>query len=131
MCSHVLLSWRLRCALVRVAHAGQFMDGDEDEDGVKLRERHASFRTGAGHRIQWQNSRLASSKKYRRRWTDASMTQDTAGGCIASGKYPANTGHMVRMKRSEAWSKFLAYEGCCQVWHAAGWFWTCIITAEG
>lgn len=72
----------------------------------------------------------------RRRWMeggqdDAPMSGDGAGGDGGGGGgdggddlIPAarmdmpgigNTGHIVRMRRGEAWSKFLAYEGCCQV----------------
>lgn len=59
------------------------------------------------------------SKKTRRRWLEGE--DDSLGGgddFIPVGRLDqvANTGHIVRMRRGEAWSKFLAYEGCCQVW---------------
>jgi hypothetical protein len=59
------------------------------------------------------------SKKTRRRWLEGE--DDSLGGgddFIPVGRQDqvANTGHIVRMRRGEAWSKFLAYEGCCQVW---------------
>lgn len=59
------------------------------------------------------------SKKTRRRWLEEEG--DSLGGgddFIPVGRQDqvvANTGHIVRMRRGEAWSKFLAYEGCCQV----------------
>lgn len=58
------------------------------------------------------------SKKTRRRWLEDE--NDSLGGgddFIPVGRQDqaANTGHIVRMRRGEAWSKFLAYEGCCQV----------------
>jgi len=61
----------------------------------------------------------ANSKKTRRRWLEDG--DDSLGGgddFIPVGRQDqivANTGHIVRMRRGEAWSKFLAYEGCCQV----------------
>ena len=73
----------------------------------------------------------ASKRGGRRRWMedghdDAPVSVDGDGGGGGGGDdlIPAarmdmagvgNTGHIVRMRRGEAWSKFLAYEGCCQV----------------
>ncbi|WIA31955.1 hypothetical protein OEZ86_002812 [Tetradesmus obliquus] len=111
-------------------HGGgsQYMDsGTIDEDEVHLREQHANFRMGAGQRLQRQGSMKnaamsAGSRKGRRRWMEGSQddSQADADAGVGSDLIPAsrgegNTGHIVRMKRGEAWSKFLAYEGCCQV----------------
>lgn len=94
---------------------------------MHLREQHANFRMGAGQRLQRQGSMKnaamsAGSRKGRRRWMEGSQddSQADADAGVGSDLIPAsrgegNTGHIVRMKRAEAWSKFLAYEGCCQV----------------
>jgi hypothetical protein len=94
---------------------------------VHLREQHANFRMGAGQRLQRQGSvknaaMSAGSRKGRRRWLEGSQDDSHADADAGAGSdlIPAsrgecNTGHIVRMKRAEAWSKFLAYEGCCQV----------------
>jgi hypothetical protein len=104
-----------------------FQAGTIDEDEVHLREQHANFRMGAGQRLQRQGSvkiaaMSAGSRKGRRRWLEGSQddSQADADAGVGSDLIPANrgegnTGHIVRMKRAEAWSKFLAYEGCCQV----------------
>jgi hypothetical protein len=58
------------------------------------------------------------SKKTRRRWLEEENDSISGGDdFIPVGRQDqaANTGHIVRMRRGEAWSKFLAYEGCCQV----------------
>jgi hypothetical protein len=60
------------------------------------------------------------SKKTRRRWLEEEGDSFGGGGddFIPVGRQQdqqANTGHIVRMRRGEAWSKFLAYEGSCQV----------------
>jgi hypothetical protein len=82
---------------------------------------------GAGQRLQRQGSvknaaMSAGSRKGRRRWLEGSQDDshadaDAGAGSdlIAASRGEGNTGHIVRMKRAEAWSKFLAYEGCCQV----------------
>jgi hypothetical protein len=60
-------------------------------------------------------------KKNRRRWMedDADDALGAGDDFIPVGRStqeaPVNTGHIVRMRRGEAWGKFLAYEGCCQV----------------
>eukprot|EP00775_Hariotina_reticulata_P004797 gene4797-5047_t len=113
-----------------------------DEEDVHLREQHASFRLGAGQQMHRQSTGKAGTptappppaglaaaelapeaasmkQKHRRRWADD--TDDARRGSDDPDLIPAvrpdvsNTGHMVRMRRGEAWGKFLAYEGCCQV----------------
>jgi hypothetical protein len=113
-----------------------------EEDEVHLREQHSTFRLGAGQSLHRQStgkagtptappppaglaaaepaSEAASIKqKQRRRWADDN--DDARRGTDDPELIPAvrpdasNTGHMVRMRRGEAWGKFLAYEGCCQV----------------
>lgn len=90
-----------------------------------MREQHHSFRMGAGQRLQRNVSRTgaangSSNKKGRRRWLEGAH-DDAAADFGDIDLIPANrpdntnTGHIVRMRRGEAWSKFLAYEGCCQV----------------
>lgn len=96
-----------------------------EDDEVQLREQHSSFRMGAGQRLQRSASKAAaaggSNKKGRRRWMDngdddaAADVGDVADLISARRPDTTNTGHIVRMRRGEAWSKFLAYEGCCQV----------------
>eukprot|EP00879_Flechtneria_rotunda_P028951 GHRR01031193.1.p1 GENE.GHRR01031193.1~~GHRR01031193.1.p1 ORF type:complete len:149 (+),score=60.26 GHRR01031193.1:311-757(+) len=110
-------------------------DPDQEDDEVQLREQHAGFRMSATQRLQRQTSKgpgtaaaaaaAANSKKVRRRWIDGSRDGFYIDADVASDLIPAgrpdigNTGHIVRMRRGEAWSKFLAYEGCCQVRLAA------------
>lgn len=122
--------------------------GDDAAGGVRLRDRHQSFRTGANARLQRGSSAVphspsglasltsggyppgdeaamaaAAARKFRRRWDDSAgggsqREEDVKGGGGGDGGPPqrgANTGHLVRMRRSEAWGKFLAYEGSCQV----------------
>ncbi|KAF8071059.1 SPBC16D10.01c [Scenedesmus sp. PABB004] len=97
---------------------------------------HGSLRPGLAlpPRLARQSSQSAKAssvasggKKGRRRWAEGSQADDSHPGGLADGGpdlIPAarggpdlggNTGHIVRMRRGEAWSKFLAYEGCCQV----------------
>jgi hypothetical protein len=70
----------------------------------------------------------AAARKYRRRWddttggTNSARDENMRDGDTAVGAgpgRPVNTGHTVRMKRGEAWGKFLAYEGSCQVGESA------------
>jgi hypothetical protein len=130
-------------------------DGADDGGEVRLRDRHASFRTGANARLQRGSSGAnggqprsptglaglaaagalgaagddaAMARKFRRRWDESAgggggsardREEDVRGGGADGGppqaRGAANTGHIVRMRRSEAWGKFLAYEGSCQV----------------
>lgn len=113
----------------------------DDPDSVRLREGHSTFRTGAGQRLHRMSSQRGP-RRPRRKWETAgaggggsgagggedaeqemlqhqynqqqplqAMTDVTGA---ARGPAPADA-RVVRMKRSEAWGKFLAYEGCCQV----------------
>lgn len=116
---HMLV--QLHLTLLVVAAPGS---GVLDDDEVQLREQHYNFRMGAGQRLQRQSSSKAagtpSSRKGRRRWLEGSLDDshtdvDAATDFIPASRPDGNTGHIVRMRRGEAWSKFLAYEGCCQV----------------
>lgn len=118
------------------------VNGSEDDSELHLREQHTSFRTGAGQRLQRQSTSSkasappgapgllsASGKKGRRRWGEDGQGDDASAppDLLPAGRPQGgeqqlpqhaggpNTGHIVRMRRGEAWSKFLAYEGCCQV----------------
>lgn len=82
---------------------------------------------GASGRLHHQASRaggaaaavLNSSRKGRRRWLqdDDNATYTDTGDVtdLIPAERLETSGHIVRVRRSEAWGKFLAYEGCCQV----------------
>lgn len=87
--------------------------------------------TGAGLGALAAEEAAAAARKFRRRWDDSAGGGSGNGGGGGGGPErdegagagdggppggrSANTGHIVRMRRSEAWAKFLAYEGSCQV----------------
>lgn len=122
----VVHQWSLvRPTELSVTHISTVCVEGLEDDEVQLREQHSSFRMGAGQRLRRSTSKAAAASgsinKGRRRWMDNGEDDASADVGDVTDLIPAgrpettNTGHIVRMRRGEAWSKFLAYEGCCQV----------------
>lgn len=84
---------------------------------VRFREGFSDFRMDPSARLQRALSQAAGINRHGRRRWDAGGSGDGSPGSPhpGGGGNGAPTGHIIRMKRSEAWGKFLAYEGCCQV----------------
>jgi hypothetical protein len=88
---------------------------------VRFREGFTDFRMDPSARLQRALSQAAAANRHgRRRWDTGGSPGGPGSGSPGSphpggGGGGAPTGHIIRMKRSEAWGKFLAYEGCCQV----------------